>query len=1081
LNQMLSVSIPDTSNKTDENRQTYTVYNITIIQGDQAWHSSLRYSNFRTLHSVAKNQFPHIKFGKLPAKKPWANQMETSFIEKRRLELQKYLQELLQHPCVLASTEIAAALEIGGIIGAPTTESIAVQSGYNSEGGKSVVVPTFEKPVAVAKRDFTPEDPDPSQLPLKQGDRVLIIDMEDDDQSGWWYGSREIDGKLGYFPGDFVVLESSKPEPREKKSHSEANFKPRSNSKAQSYSPSKESKFPEAEFKPPRPARSTPSSEAKERFKTTRAKFLTQSPESRSPEIEQAATAPVPRVVQSERLPSVTKVAIGPVMNQEMLDVSRLKNTGLRKTGEDKVVRIIKENEPQQLQDDLGDLTPKRKAPPIPPKRPTTAAKPAPVPGMSISGPAQPYFASNDVFTSNAVDKRTKIAMEIFTTEKTYVEQLGWLVNEYMVAFKKLKDESSLVTDIVIKQIFSNVEVIQNLNSNLLDQIQERVTDWNNETSLIGDLFVQWAPYLKMYKEYGSNFDVSTTTATRMCEQRQINAVLEDVKGRCQQLTLEALLITPVQRLPRYSLLLKDLLSQTSEEHPDYNNLLSAIDKVKEISDQLNTAVKEAEQSRKFTSMAQQGAGFQALLKPSRRLVLEDAVTLIEKSGRTRNNWQLYLFNDIIVPSKISRGKAEPVLVVSLNLTWIDPAPSIPESLKEKEELIFEVITPEQSFLFCCASIKQKNDWMAHITEGITDNLEDASVAGEELLVRVGDYFYTKGYGTYSGNWVNGKRQGLGTFNYFSGCVYSGEWERDMRHGNGEMTFVTGETYTGHWFDDLFDGNGTLIYSRGEDGSVNSYSGTWKNGKKNGQGIFHFSNGDVFDGRWADEHVNGVGKITYANGSSYEGQFQNDKRHGIGLFTDVDGSTYTGHWEEGLKQGSGTLKKSDGSSYDGNWQANLRHGTGENVDSCGNKYSGEWVNGLKEGKGTMTYSNGDVYEGTWREDKRWGVGTYTGKGFSYEGEWQNGQKNGKGILTVLDEKLETSWVNDRPHQSGVFIKSDGSRLEGKWNHGVMEGKAVFTPSNAKAFVGNFKEREHEIIREDKIFHVVPPPPLFNLF
>lgn len=42
-------------------------------------------------------------------------------------------------------------------------------------------------------------------------------------------------------------------------------------------------------------------------------------------------------------------------------------------------------------------------------------------------------------------------------------------------------------------------------------------------------------------------------------------------------LNLEAFLVKPVQRLPKYVLLFKDLLKHTETCHPDYNNLKKAL------------------------------------------------------------------------------------------------------------------------------------------------------------------------------------------------------------------------------------------------------------------------------------------------------------------------------------------------------------------------------------------------------------------------------------------------------------------------------------------------------------------------
>lgn len=52
------------------------------------------------------------------------------------------------------------------------------------------------------------------------------------------------------------------------------------------------------------------------------------------------------------------------------------------------------------------------------------------------------------------------IANEILSTERTYVEGLKWLIEEYKQTLVKLSTEGhGVITDGIIKRIFSNVEV----------------------------------------------------------------------------------------------------------------------------------------------------------------------------------------------------------------------------------------------------------------------------------------------------------------------------------------------------------------------------------------------------------------------------------------------------------------------------------------------------------------------------------------------------------------------------------------------------------------------------------------------
>jgi hypothetical protein len=62
---------------------------------------------------------------------------------------------------------------------------------------------------------------------------------------------------------------------------------------------------------------------------------------------------------------------------------------------------------------------------------------------------------------------------------------------------------------------------------------------------------------------------------------------------------------------------------------------------------------------------------------------------------------------------------------------------------------------------------------------------------------------------TYVGQFVNGLREGVGTFTWSSQgpkkwSVYEGEYKNNRRNGKGEMTFEGGHIQEGNWIDNDF-------------------------------------------------------------------------------------------------------------------------------------------------------------------------------------------------------------------------------------------------------------------------------------
>ena len=72
---------------------------------------------------------------------------------------------------------------------------------------------------------------------------------------------------------------------------------------------------------------------------------------------------------------------------------------------------------------------------------------------------------------------------------------------------------------------------------------------------------------------------------------------------RHTQMDLSGYLIQPIQRIPRYVLLLSDLLKFTEPSHPDYPLLEEALAKVQKIAKDINETKREDENMRKIVAI----------------------------------------------------------------------------------------------------------------------------------------------------------------------------------------------------------------------------------------------------------------------------------------------------------------------------------------------------------------------------------------------------------------------------------------------------------------------------------------------
>ena len=73
-----------------------------------------------------------------------------------------------------------------------------------------------------------------------------------------------------------------------------------------------------------------------------------------------------------------------------------------------------------------------------------------------------------------------------------------------------------------------------------------------------------------------------------------------------------------------------------------------------------------------------------------------------------------------------------------------------------------------------------------------------------------------------------------------NGAIYTGELLNGMKDGYGQQVWQDGSKYDGQWLQDQANGHGTLIHA---DGDI--YEGQWLNDKAHGHGTYKHVNGDI--------------------------------------------------------------------------------------------------------------------------------------------------------------------------------------------------------------------------------------------
>ncbi|KAL0969264.1 hypothetical protein UPYG_G00224700 [Umbra pygmaea] len=212
--------------------------------------------------------------------------------------------------------------------------------------------------------------------------------------------------------------------------------------------------------------------------------------------------------------------------------------------------------------------------------------KPPPQPGADPT-PLRPCHRH----MSNT-ERLCKVIQELVDTEKSYVKDLSCLFEIYL---KPLQNEIFLTAD-EMDSLFGSLPEMLDFQKVFLQTLEERIASSPDFSTLetpvqfkkllfsLGRSFLYYADHFKLYSGFCANHTKVQKVLERAKTDRAFKQFL-DARNPTNQhsSTLESYLIKPVQRVLKYPLLLRELVSLTdtdSEEHYHLTEALKAMEKV---------------------------------------------------------------------------------------------------------------------------------------------------------------------------------------------------------------------------------------------------------------------------------------------------------------------------------------------------------------------------------------------------------------------------------------------------------------------------------------------------------------------
>lgn len=290
--------------------------------------------------------------------------------------------------------------------------------------------------------------------------------------------------------------------------------------------------------------------------------------------------------------------------------------------------------------------------------------------------------------TAKKLRLRHHAIKELVSTEQRYGEKLQLLFNSYYVPLMAAAVAGHL-SDADVRLIFSSFVAIMQCQQKFYSDLSEAKDRWDAQEeggvfsfAVSGDggiisVVERYTPFFKMYRPYVAGYGDALRKLDAVKADKSMTAVFDECRKLAAGTALDTLLIEPVQRIPRYRMLLEEARKHTPEEMTaDVVALDNAIKEIGAVATHINESSRQDEDRRKVVEIhsrfkapkvddLQAIGAIAALVQPKRLFLKEIPVQATEVAtsmgaGVDQDKdkpRRLLLFNDMLMLVKDKGGE----------------------------------------------------------------------------------------------------------------------------------------------------------------------------------------------------------------------------------------------------------------------------------------------------------------------------------------------------------------------------------------------------------------------------------------
>ncbi|XP_063139549.1 guanine nucleotide exchange factor VAV2 isoform X4 [Rattus norvegicus] len=308
-------------------------------------------------------------------------------------------------------------------------------------------------------------------------------------------------------------------------------------------------------------------------------------------------------------------------------------------------------------------------------------------------------------------DKRSCCLLEIQETEAKYYRTLEDIEKNYMGPLRQVLSPVDMAT------IFINLEDLIKVHHSFLRAIDVSMMAGG---STLAKVFLEFKERLLIYGEYCSHMEHAQSALNQLLASRDdFRQKVEECTLKVQEgkFKLQDLLVVPMQRVLKYHLLLKELLSH-SADRPERQQLKEALEAMQDLAMYINEVKRDKETLKKISEFQCSIENLQVKLEEFGRPKIDGELKVRSIVNHTKQDRYLFLFDKVVIVCKRKGYSYELKEVIELLFHKMTDDPMHNKDIKKSHGKMWSYgfylihLQGKQGFQFFCKTEDMKRKWM---------------------------------------------------------------------------------------------------------------------------------------------------------------------------------------------------------------------------------------------------------------------------------------------------------------------------------------------------------------------------------